>query len=70
MKKGCRTKHVVANHKQNGDSDLMRLCRTTPMEKSCAQASKKRVRYSRHDMLQQRALRRGAKDATPERAEH
>ena len=70
MKKGCSTKHFVANHIRNGDSDLMRLCRTTPMEKSCAHASKKCVRYWRHDVLQQRALRMGADDATPERAEH
>jgi len=40
------------------------------MEKSCAQASKQRVRYSRHEVLRQRALRKGGNDATPERAEH
>jgi len=40
------------------------------MEKSYAQAGKKCARYSRHDVLQQRALRMGADDATPERAEH
>jgi len=40
------------------------------MEKSSAQASRKRVRYSRHDGLPQRVFRMGANDATPQRAEH